>query len=112
MTDVGDVDHVPDRQALEHQRPLEGVCEHVGSHVADVLVGVDGRSARVHPDLAGPGWLEPGDFAGQGVEEAQWAAVNVHGPTRYRPAGLGYLPVSHYSRLSMVVGRRSPSSRT
>lgn len=51
MTDVGDVDDVANIKVLPPQGPLQGVGEHVSPHVADVLVGVHRRPARVHRDM-------------------------------------------------------------
>ena len=79
---VGDVDHVPDADALPAQRAPHGVGEHVGAHVAQVLVGVHGRAAAVHAGhVAGRDEvLHP---PAEGVVEAKGMAVR-HGPPGYR----------------------------
>ena len=47
VPDVGDVEHVPDRDFLPAQRAAQRVREHVGAHVAQVRVRVHGRPAAV-----------------------------------------------------------------
>src|SRR5579859_4482398 len=86
VPDIGDVDDVPDPQALPGQRALERVGEDVGPHVPDVLVGVDRRPARVDPDVGRPGRREVGDLAGQRVEQPQRkpGGARSHGASRYR----------------------------
>jgi len=75
MPHIGDVDDVPDLETFPDQRPLQGVGEDIRSHVANVLVGVDGRAAGVQADPAGTagrgglGGMEIGDLAGQCVEQ-------------------------------------------
>ena len=79
---IGDVDHVPDRDALPAQRAPHRVGEHVGAHVAQVLVGVHGRAAAVHAGhVAGRDEVLHGPA--EGVVEAEGMAVR-HGPPGYR----------------------------
>ena len=52
MADVGDVHHVPDAIAVPSQHALQHVLEQERAVVADVLVVVDGRAARVEADRA------------------------------------------------------------
>ena len=82
MADIGDVHHVPDRIPVPFENAPQCVHEHERAEIADVLVVVDGRPARVDADLA----------AGmQGHERAQRARVVVveserigHGSFRLR----------------------------
>ena len=88
MADVGDVDDMPDLESLPGQGPLECVGEDIGPHVADVLVGVDRRSARVHAHMRRVQRDEVGDLPGQGAEQSDGRPVGVasHGAPPYRRA--------------------------
>src|SRR5262249_51059402 len=47
MADIGDIDDVSDVEPFEPQRASEGVGEHIGAHVADVLEAINCRPAAV-----------------------------------------------------------------
>jgi hypothetical protein len=50
VLDVGDVHHVVEREAARAQRAAKDILKGKSPEVADVDVGIDGRSAGVHPD--------------------------------------------------------------
>ena len=54
VSDVGDVHHVAHRVSVPAQHALQHVLEQERAEVADVLVVVDGRTARVEPDRRRP----------------------------------------------------------
>ena len=51
MADVGDVHHVPHAVAVPLEHALQQILEQERAVVADVLIVVDGRTARVQADL-------------------------------------------------------------
>ncbi len=71
VPDVGDVDDVADVDAPPAQCPLERVGHHVRPHVAEVLVGVHGRPARVQPHVARLECDDPLHPAAERVADAQ-----------------------------------------
>ena len=68
---VGDVHHVVELEAARAQPAAEDVLEGKGPQVADVDVGVDGRSAGVHPDRLAIRWGELFETLRERVVEAQ-----------------------------------------
>ena len=52
MADVGDVHHVLHRKAVPLEHATQRVDEHERPEVADVLIVVDGRAARIEADIA------------------------------------------------------------
>src|ERR1700693_533701 len=52
VLDVGQIHHLGDAVSLLQQDPAQQVLEEKGAEVADVRVVVDGRTARIHPDVA------------------------------------------------------------
>ena len=88
VADIGDVDHVSQPVALELQRPPQRIGKDIGPHVADVLVVVDRRPARIDPRLMRVDGLEGLQLAGQAVEQAKVG----HGPRPYPGLRCGQLP--------------------
>src|SRR5690606_10669719 len=75
VVDVGEVHDEPDLDPLPLEVAVEDVVEDERPVVADVGQLVDGRAARVHPDVAGHERVEVIESTGQRVVEAQ-----CHGP--------------------------------
>ena len=71
VTDVGDVRDVGDVVAGRDEHPAQEVGEQLAAHVAEVLQGVDGGTARVDADLGRVQRLEPLHLAGARVVEAE-----------------------------------------
>ena len=78
VADIGDVDDVAELVALEAQHPPQRIGEHISAHVADVLVIIDRRPARIDASLrrecritwnARVEWLEGLETARQAIEQ-------------------------------------------
>src|ERR1700694_202554 len=57
--DIGEVHHLRDAVPLLEEDPAQEILEEEGAEVADVGIVVDGRAARVHPNLA---WFDRCEF--------------------------------------------------
>ena len=91
VADIGDVDDVGELVALVAQRPAQRIGEDIRPHVADVLVVVDRRPARINRRLARPQRDEILEAAGQAVEKAQGRGA-IHDPARLGGASLAGQP--------------------
>src|SRR5687768_5245188 len=71
---VGDVHHVLQSIAVVLQHPAQHVLEDVGTHIADMLVVVDGWAAAVHTDLAGRDRFQLFLLTREGVVNRKWVS--------------------------------------
>jgi hypothetical protein len=73
VTDVGDVHDVTHLKAVPAQYALQHIFEQERAEVADVLIVVDGRTARIEPDRAGRlERLEPAERTRVVVVQGKW----------------------------------------
>ena len=96
VADISDVDDMGELVALPLQRPPQRIGEHIGAHIADMLVVIDRRPAGIDARLTGVDGGEGFELAGERVEQAQfvvWGSVG-HGRVLWTATGTTSIPSS------------------
>ncbi len=72
VTDISDVHHVPNIEAIEAKRAFERIDEQIGPHIAQVLRQIYGRSTGVISNLGRVSRPEFLDTSAKRIKDIKW----------------------------------------
>src|ERR1700732_412016 len=110
VLDIGQVHHLGHAVSQREQLPPKQVFEEEGPEVADVRIVVDGRTARIHPDVAHFDRLELFHLATQGVVEADRHHVTSRSRTTAWAASASPLPIGPTWSVVVALSPTAPGS--